>query len=107
MDSGEARFRGNNIEAMTIGGWKFGQASGHYQASTCNNEDLIIYQKEVWPERWETSCKTNPRNSERVLSQKVLRGQELKDAGNSRGELDLFRKYFKSERLFNSIVLKK
>ncbi|MDR5862438.1 DEAD/DEAH box helicase family protein [Halomonas campisalis] len=88
-DSREARFQQDIIDAMVVGGWKAGQASGYDRASALYTEDLLGYVKEAWPERWEKFCKANPQASESVFVQKVVR--ELERAGT----LEVLRHGFK------------
>ncbi|WP_355660382.1 type I restriction endonuclease subunit R [Halomonas salifodinae] len=88
-DSREARFQQDIIDAMVVGGWKAGTASGYDQASALYTEDLLGYVKEAWPERWEKFCKANPQAPEQVFVQKVVR--ELERAGT----LEVLRHGFK------------
>ncbi|WP_431025626.1 type I restriction endonuclease subunit R [Halomonas sp. H5] len=88
-DSREARFQQDIIEAMVVGGWKPGTASGYDRASALYTEDLLGYVKEAWPERWEKFCKANPQAPEQVFVQKVIR--ELDRAGT----LEVLRHGFK------------
>jgi type I restriction enzyme, R subunit len=88
-DSKEAQFQQDIIDAMVVGGWQAGVASGYDRASALYTEDLLGYVREAWPERWEKFCKANPQAPESVFVQKVVR--ELDRAGT----LEVLRHGFK------------
>ncbi|MEQ7869864.1 DEAD/DEAH box helicase family protein [Chromohalobacter salexigens] len=88
-DSREHRFQQDIIEAMTEAGWQVGTSSGYDRATALYTEDVIAYQREAWPERWEKFCQANPRAPETVLIQKLVRELEKADT------LDVLRHGFK------------
>ena len=88
-DSREARFQQDIINAMVLGGWRTGSASGYDRTNALYTEDLLAYVQEAWPERWEKFCKGNPQAPEAVFVQRTVR--ELERAGT----LEVLRHGFK------------
>ncbi len=88
-DSKEAVFQQDIIAAMTAEGWLTGPANGYDRRSALYTEDLLAYIKDAWPERWEKFSKSNPKDPETVLVQKLVRELE------KHGTLDLLRNGFK------------
>lgn len=88
-DSKEAVFQQDIIDAMTAEGWLTGSASGYDRRTALYTEDLLVYIKDAWPERWEKFSKNNPKDPENVLVQKLVRELE------KHGTLDLLRNGFK------------
>ncbi len=88
-DSKERIFQQDIIDALAAQGWLVGTASGYDRRTALYTEDVLVYFKDAWPERWNKFAKANPNNPDDVLVQKLVR--ELEQSGT----LDVLRHGFK------------
>lgn len=77
----ERTFQNNILAALEAQGWLVGHASQYDRENALYPEDVVGYQQDAWPERWEKFCQNNPANPERELVRVVTRELTRRDKG--------------------------
>jgi type I restriction enzyme R subunit len=77
----ERTFQNNILASLEAQGWLVGHASQYDRENALYPEDLVGYQQDAWPERWEKFCQSHPANPERELVRLTARELARRDKG--------------------------